>query len=284
MDRLAQKLCSWFVMVAFVGLGMPQASAQGQQAIPVSSILPNKRPTPHLLDPAIEMARASLRNIQDNVHDYTALFVKRCRVNGELPALQYANVKIRNRKIQNGMITSPMAVYLDFLKPSSVKGREVIWVEGQNDGNLVVHDSGYRGVVNLNLDPNGYIAMRGQRYPITEIGIENLAVKLIETALRDRQYQECEVNYFKNAKIGNTECTMLEVIHPIKRAHFDFYRARVYFAEDLNMPIRYESYSWPVTADGKPVLEEEYTYLNVKTNVGLTDQDFDIRNPNYRFR
>jgi hypothetical protein len=271
-------------LVALVGLGMPQATAQGQQTIPVSSILPQKRPAPHPLDPAIEMAQNSLRYIQENLQDYTALFVKRCRVNGQLPAMQYANIKIRNRKTQEGRITTPMAVYLDFLKPSSVKGREVIWVEGQNDGNLVVHDSGYRGMVNLYLDPNGYIAMRNQRYPITEIGIENLVVKLIESALRDRQHNECEVNFFKNAKIGETVCTMLEVIHPIQRAHFDFYRARVYFAEDLRMPIRYESYSWPVTPDGKPVLEEEYNYLNVKTNVGLTDYDFDTSNPDYRFR
>ena len=50
------------------------------------------------------------------------------------------------------------------------------------------------------------------------------------------------------------------------------------------MPIRYESWSWPTTADGPPVLEEEYTYLRVATNVGLTDIDFDISNPAYNFR
>ena len=34
---------------------------------------------------------------------------------------------------------------------------------------------------------------------------------------------------------------------------------------------------------GKPVLSEEYTYLNVKLNNGFTDADFDVRNPNYQF-
>ena len=52
----------------------------------------------------------------------------------------------------------------------------------------------------------------------------------------------------------------------------------------MSMPIRFEKYSWPPTPDGEPVLEEEYTYLRVKTNVGLTDQDFDIGNPEYRFQ
>ncbi len=34
---------------------------------------------------------------------------------------------------------------------------------------------------------------------------------------------------------------------------------------------------------GQPQLLEEYTYLNVKLNVGLTDADFDDKNPEYNF-
>ena len=30
-------------------------------------------------------------------------------------------------------------------------------------------------------------------------------------------------------------------------------------------------------------LLEEYTYTNIKINVGLTDADFDTKNPNYKF-
>lgn len=33
----------------------------------------------------------------------------------------------------------------------------------------------------------------------------------------------------------------------------------------------------------KPVLEEEYTYMDVKLNVGLTDEDFDPDNKTYQF-
>jgi hypothetical protein len=31
------------------------------------------------------------------------------------------------------------------------------------------------------------------------------------------------------------------------------------------------------------LLVEEYTYANLKLNVNLTDADFDVRNPQYRF-
>ncbi|MBI1903218.1 MAG: DUF1571 domain-containing protein, partial [Planctomycetia bacterium] len=35
---------------------------------------------------------------------------------------------------------------------------------------------------------------------------------------------------------------------------------------------------------GKPELTEEYTYLKIKVNNGFTDADFDVKNPNYKFR
>lgn len=289
-------LLAFAVVFVSAGVAAPVAFAQTPQLTePVARVartarIPDAGPAagvgaaPHALDPALHIAQVSLQHIQANIADYSAIFVKRCRVDGVLPELQYAQVKIRNRKTNADRVTTPMSVYLKFLKPQAVQGREVIWVEGQNDGNMIVHETGLKGVINVHLDPHGYLAMRGQRYPITEIGIENLVMKLIETARRDRQHEECQVQIYRNARIGDTACTMLEVIHPVQRPHFDFYRARVYFDNQLNMPIRYESYSWPAEPDGEPVLEEEYSYLRLKTNVGLTDSDFDIANPEYQFR
>jgi hypothetical protein len=39
----------------------------------------------------------------------------------------------------------------------------------------------------------------------------------------------------------------------------------------------------PGKPGGQPYLIEEYTYTDVKPNVGLTDSDFDIRNRRYHF-
>ena len=51
----------------------------------------------------------------------------------------------------------------------------------------------------------------------------------------------------------------------------------------MNLPIRYAAYSWPVAGDDEPVLEEEYTYMNLKLNVGLSERDFDPDNDDYQF-
>jgi hypothetical protein len=238
---------------------------------------------PHPLDPALKLARDSLVHIQTNVSDYTAIMTKRCRVEGELSDYHQMFVKIRSRRTEGGRLTVPMSVYMKYLRPDSSKGREVIWVEGRNNGKLVAHDTGLKKLFRVYLDPNGLVAMRGQRYPITEIGLEKLAQKILEKGEQDRKYDECLVKFYHGATVGQRPCRMLEIRHPDQRPHFDFYLAQVFFDNELNMPIRYASWSWPSGPDSKPLLEEEYTYTNVKVNVGLSDADFDPDNTAYDF-
>ena len=267
-ERIRLWLRFFWVVTAF---SVWQLSEPARGDGPSSASVAAERHASHPLDPALEMARKSLQQSQVNIQDYTAVLVKRLRIDGELAQRQHLSVKIRNRKVENGRLTTPLSVYVKFLKPKSIQGREVIWVEGRNAGKMIVHQK----LLRLHLEPTGSIAMRGQRYPVSDIGLENLIIKLIETGERDRRYGECDVQFFQNVKVGESACTMIQVIHPVKRSYFDFYCARVYFDKELNLPIRYESWSWPLQAGGQPQLEEEYTYTGVKVNVGLTDRDFD---------
>ena len=73
----------------------------------------------------------------------------------------------------------PFSVYMAFLKP--YRGREVVYVDGQNDGKMVVLEAGFKRLLGkMNLDPNGTLAMNGQKHPITDVGIRNLTAKLIK--------------------------------------------------------------------------------------------------------
>jgi hypothetical protein len=78
--------------------------------------------------------------------------------------------------------------------------------------------------------------------------------------------------------------TLVEVTHPVRRPYFRYHIARIFIDDELQLPIRFASYDWPDEARGAPRLMEEYTYLNLKLNVGLTDWDFDYRNEDYAFR
>lgn len=239
----------------------------------------------HPLDPALEIAQNSLTHIRQNIADYSAILIKRELIDGSLTDYEYMGIKVRNRKQASGQLTTPFSVYMAFLKPATVKGREVIYVENQNNGNVVAHEGGMKGrfLPTVTLDPTGMLAMRGQRYPITEVGLENLVIKLIEKGERDRQRGECDVQFQQGAKVGGRDCTVLSVTHPVARPYFDFHIAQIFIDTELNMPVRYCAYSWPEAAGAEPVLLEEYTYQNIKTNIGLTDADFDQKNGKYNF-
>lgn len=237
------------------------------------------------LDRALDIARNGLNNCRQNINDYTALLVKRERIGDTLGGHEFMYLKVRNRKMAGGKIVQPLSVYLNFLKPSTIKGREVIYVEGQNDGNMVAHEGGFKGkfLPTVNLPPDGMLAMRGQRYPMTEIGIENLIVKLIERGERAKQYPDVQCEFRKNARVKDRVCTVLQVTQPTKRPDSDFYQAQVFIDDALNIPIRYIAYDWPTRQGASPEVIEEYNYLNLKLNVGLTDADFDANNPAYNF-
>lgn len=242
---------------------------------PAYEYIPPARPGDHPLVQAVEWAKVGLRRIE-LIEDYSATVAKRERINGTLRDYEYFFVKIRHK---------PFSVYLYFLSPPNLRGQEVIYVEGQNNGNMWAHTVGIRGslIGTISLAPTGMIAMKDQRYPMTEIGIKNLTRRLIEVGEQDMKYGECEVRFFRGAKVNDRTCTCLQVVHPVPRRNFLFHIARIFVDDELNIPIRYEAHSWPTEPGGPPLLLEEYTYLDIKLNNGFTDLDFDPKNPNYGF-
>ena len=76
---------------------------------------------------------------------------------------------------------------------------------------------------------------------------------------------------------------MLQVTSPTKVEGLDFYQAQVFIDDQLSLPIRYIAYDWPKRAGAPLEVIEEYNYLDLKVNVGLTDADFDPYNADYNF-
>jgi len=225
--------------------------------------------------PVLRWGRESLK-IAEKIQDYSATMVKRERIDGKVNDPEYMFIKVRHK---------PLSVYMCFLKPDHLKGQEVIWIQGQNNGKLWGHGTGMRKVFGtVPLDPTGPVAMKGNRYPITEVGVLNLVRRLIEEGEKDTQYGECEVKYFPGAKINGRACTCIQVVHPVPRRNFQFHLARIFVDDAYNLPVRFEAHDWPSQPGGPPELIEEYTYVNIKMNNNFTDADFDIRNSSYGFK
>jgi hypothetical protein len=226
------------------------------------------RPGEHPLAPVNRVLKASLDEMDGNLRDYSCTFIKQERIDGELGEAQHIFMKIRHE---------PFSVYMSFLKPFT--GREVLWVEGQNNGDMIVREAGFKRMLGkMNLDPKGAVAMRGQKYPITRVGIRNLTAELLRQFESDARYQECEVSQKANVKIGSRVTTMVQITHPIARQEFRAHVARLFFDNELRIPIHYDAYGWAQQQGGHPPLEERFTYSNLKVNNGYTGRDFDANN------
>jgi len=226
----------------------------------------------HPLMPALRMAKQSMRTIDTRVRDYNAIMMKQERVDGVLMPKEVAFVKVRHQ---------PFSVYMYFLGDN--KGRECLYNSTTSDtpGKLIARDCGFKKRLGkFTLDPKGRLAMAGQKYPIMKLGLRELTNELITVASKDVQFSECEVRHGQGTMEGRA-ITWLEVIHPTPRANFRFYKAQVFIDNELQIPVRYEAYTWPKEPGGKPELEESYTYLNLKVNNGYTDMDFNPENPEY---
>jgi hypothetical protein len=238
----------------------------------------------HPLYPVLEIAREAHARISKEVRDYTCTIVRRERIEGKLGNHEFIDAKIRHAQLAGDKVVEPFSVYLNFTKPSNLAGRQALYVEGENAGKVFVRRGGER-MANLTtfIKPDSRLAMRENRYPITEIGFKNLVERLIEVVETDLNYDECEVQFFANAKVNERSCTRIEVVHPVARDYFKFHRAIVFVDDKDQLPIAYVSYTWPEKPGGKPVLLEEYVYTNIVLNPGLTDRDFDRDNPDYGF-
>jgi Protein of unknown function (DUF1571) len=225
----------------------------------------------HPMAPVLRWAQQRLPAIE-KLKDYSAVLVRRERIRGKLRGYEYVFIKIRHQ---------PFSVYAYFQAPAAVKGQEVIYVAGRNQGNLLAHRAGM--LVTAHLHPDGLIAMNRRHYPLTEIGLVNLVRRLVEVGQKDVNHGECEVKYFTNAKLNKRPCTVIQVTHPMPRDIFQFHLARVFVDDELMVPIRYELHDWPSEPGKQPALIEEYTYLDLTLNNGFTDEDFSIQNPEYHF-
>ena len=252
----------------------PQATSYAPQSSRQESSLWRPRPNEHPLMPALRWADEGLPRL-GQLQDYTATFISRERVDGVLGDTEYMILKVRH---------NPFSIYVRFLAPAAMNGREAIYVKGENDGNVLVHLSGSSSILGtIRLKPDSVLAMAGRRYPVTEIGALNLVRRLADVARSDIQYEECEVQFVRNAMINDRRCTCLQVVHPVRRPHFRYHIARIFVDEQLDIPIRFECYDWPKAPGGPPELLEEYTYVNVQLNNGFTDEDFSPQNPKYQF-
>lgn len=235
---------------------------------------------PATVEGLLEFAEELLSSLKANVQDYEARLVSREVINKKFSE-GTIQIKIRNPIPEQD---KGLAAYFYFLAPKSSAGREVIFVDGENENKLVAHESGLKRMMGtLKLDPDGRLAMMGQKYPAYEVGMIRLVEKLIEKGQNPTLRSQAQISITENQMIGDVPCRLIQVTIPEKSADAEFHIAQIFVDMNRMIPLRYAAYMWPEQPDGDPPLEEEYTYFDVELNVGLDDEDFSVENENYDY-
>lgn len=239
----------------------PQAPAGGLQAAPV--------PPPqsaNSLDAPLQLIYEAARSFQ-GARDYSCLFIKQEQINRQLQPENVIAMRVRNQ---------PFSVYLRWIAPKSSVGQEVCYVAGRNNNQMRVHSPGVLGAFGFqSIDVKDPRASANSRHQITDAGIGNLIERFRRTWEAERQWNRTQVR-IADYEYNKRPCTRVETIHADRlNGQFASYRTVIYFDKETRLPIRLESYDWPVAGGPRDgVLEEMYSYVDLKFNIGLTDEHF----------
>jgi hypothetical protein len=214
---------------------------------------------------------------------YTATLAKQERVDSTLLDEVTYGIKVRHQ---------PFSVYMKWQTGSDI-GKEVLYVDGTNDNQLLCRLGGIKGRIlpALKVDPFGSLALAHSRYPITKLGILALTDTLIERReLEMRENITVHVEQRPDADVEGRRCAVY-VFEDADSAQSPVYRKSVqYIDREWNVPLRVANYTWPEpgthpagSALDEATLIEYYMYSEVVTDAHLTDADFDRANEEYHF-
>lgn len=212
---------------------------------------------PAEFDVHIERAHAFLAQRSD----YAATLEARELIDGQLVA------KLLDLEAQ----VEPFRVALAIHLPPKDAGRAVFWDSTWNDGDLAVVVPGMVGSIlgRLNLDPEGSLAMNGQRHPVTDIGIPRLLAQ-IESRWSEVRGHDVRVEA-GSTLLAERPAQLVAFLVPTEREGVEELH-RIGFDVEWSVPVYYALEERQ--ANGERVLLEEYLYRALRWDQGFSEADF----------
>jgi hypothetical protein len=237
-------------------------------SILIFTLIPLRLHCEQSLEPA-EVLRMCIGTMK-GVDDYIVVVHQVQRVGGKLLPEEVILYKFKR----------PNSVYLRSIGEVS-KGQEIIYQEGWNDGKMMGHMGGALDGIILNLKPGSDMASKRTRHTIDKSSL----IYMMNTLERSMNYAQTHPEDNMIVEDIGTKIVFGKPVRliRIKLPHgkdYPYYAPVSIFGidEERHLPLYYRSYG--------PAGEmwEDYRYRDLKTNVGLTDLDFDPKNPEYNFQ
>ncbi len=248
------------------------------------SELVNSAPSPHLTGPwALKLNTEMLQRgclTLASVPDYSATFTKQERIAGVLSETQTIELKIRHQTF---------SVYMKWLTGDA--GRQLIYVDNKNDGDLLVQPGGIKGRLTglMSLDPQGTLAMAECRYPVTKVGLIPLAQTILSHQLPDvgkSSGYRCEMR--NDEAFGTRPCYLFVCEYDSQQEHPEYRKSIMYIDQEYSIPVCVKNYTWGVDVAPDQLdaetLVEFYAYTDIEFNKSFNDEHFDEHNSEYHLR
>jgi hypothetical protein len=181
--------------------------------------------------------------------------------------------------------SNPKKIYFN----SPKKGIEVLWVQGQNNNNAVVH-SGSIPLMNFNLDPYGSLMRKDQHHTIFDLGFHYIGITIANTIVKAPKDFDKHFLYAGTIIFENHDCHQIVINYP-EYKYIEYVTGKgetvTSISQKLNtsdFKIRYSndlsSYFGEIKAGKKLLIPTPYSnkailYIDKKTSIPLSIKIYD---------
>ncbi len=187
---------------------------------------------------------------------------------------------LHRKELVKGVLKEHTTVFFKFKSPSRFymkwpKGEiEAIYSEGKYNNKMVIHGGFPFKFISIVVKPEA--ALKYNRHTIKEADIGHI-LNIIETNYRKAKTDtEAKIVLESEEMLDNKNTWRFKAVFP---AGSDYYGHVIFVHIDkkLYLPVKITVYGWNME------LLEEYYYEDLKVNVGLKEEDFDVNNKKYLF-
>lgn len=259
--------------------GEANSNTESQPAVEARPQLPSTEPLTGrwALESSLSLLEQGRERLK-KMSGYSVTFSRQERIDGELLDPQTIKLKVRHE---------PFSLYMKWTQGD--KGRQLVYVEGQNENNVLVQPGGLIGRATgaLPFAPDHPKILAESRYPATMAGLLALTDTILEhhkTDLKRATGVQSEIR--GDQSFEDRPCYLTTLSYDNETVNPTYRKLTIFIDKELSVPVAVRNYTWvkdqQVVADDEESLIESYSFTEIESATQLSDNDFSKQN--YKMR
>ncbi len=241
-------------------------------AEPVAPQLPGSEPLTGrwALESSLALLEQGRERLQ-KLSGYSVTFARQERIGGELLDPQTMKLKVRHH---------PFSLYMKWTQGD--RGRQLIYVEGLNEGQVLVQPGGLIGRATgaLPLAPNHEKILAESRYPATMAGFLAMTDIIMEHHREDlKRASGMRSEIRGDQSFDERPCFLTTLTYDNEQVNPVYRKSLIFVDKELSIPVCLKSYTWvkgkELPVDDEESLIESYSFTGLETTTQLSDNDFE---------